>query len=397
MILKLKNKMTQEQINNNFDFKILVIDDDPAIQMLLKRTLSNQGYQITTASDGEEGLALAKKIIPAMIICDWLMPKMNGLDVCKNIKSTRELSSTFFILLTALDSISDCVKGLDAGSDDFLRKPIEMYELQARVRSGLRLHKLNHDLQKQKQILEEELSEAAEYVSSILPEPLENRAIKIDTRFIPSRNLGGDSFDYYWLDENNLAFYLLDVSGHGLKAALPSLSVINLVRNQLLSEVNYYQPSNVLKRLNDTFQVNERQDKYFTMWYGVYNIISKQLRYSTAGHPPAILINSTKGKSRKLHELKTNGFPVGMFRDVNFQDIVSVIKPGYSLYIFSDGVYEIRNQEGKISSLDNFLEILTKYVHNNGNNLDNLIEEIKSSHDVKIFEDDLSIMEIKFF
>jgi sigma-B regulation protein RsbU (phosphoserine phosphatase) len=388
--------MNQEEINNNFDFKILVIDDDPAIQILLQRTLTQQGYQISVASDGEEGLKLAKKICPAMIICDWLMPKMNGLEVCKNIKAIPKLSSTFFILLTALDSISDCVKGLDAGSDDFLSKPIEIYELQARVRSGLRLHKLNYDLQQQKKILEEELSEAAEYVSSFLPAPIENQEIKIDTRFIPSRNLGGDSFDYYWLDEDHLVLYLLDVCGHGLRAALPSLSVINLVRNQLLPEVNYTKPIEVLTKLNDTFQVNERQDKYFTMWYGVYNKKTKQLTYATAGHPPGILVDYTLEKEIHLEKLTNRGFPVGIFADAHFQELTCEIKSGYCLYIFSDGIYEIKTQEGQMSHLDNFLEILSNYLKDKTNNLDDLIRKIKQYHKVEIFEDDLSIMEIKF-
>ncbi len=386
--------MSQEQINKNFVVKILVIDDDPAIRIFLKKALSDQGYQISLASDGEEGLALAKKLVPAMIICDWLMPKMNGLEVCRQIKSTAKFASTFFILLTSLDSISDRVKGLDAGSDDFLCKPIEIFELQARVRAGLRLYKLHYDLQKQKQILEEELAEAAEYVVSILPEPLKNERITIDTRFIPSRQLGGDSFDYYWLDEYNLAFYLLDVCGHGLRSALPSLSVINLLRNQLLSGVNYYQPSEVLTRLNDTFQVNDRQDKYLTMWYGVYNTRHRTLVYSNAGHPPAILFSNPE--KNELEKLKNDGFPVGIFANVNYQDTSCNITANSYLYVFSDGIYEVKQKDGKISGLDNFLNLLQNYRKKNNSNLDELINKIKQEHNLLLFEDDLSIMEIKF-
>ncbi|MGK7917768.1 MAG: response regulator, partial [Prochloraceae cyanobacterium] len=267
--------------------QILVIDDDPAIQILLQRTLASQGYEVVLASDGEEGLNKARQLRPAMVICDWLMPRMNGLEVCRQVKASPELSTTFFILLTSLGSVEDKVKGLDAGSDDFLCKPIEMYELKARVRAGLRLHQLNRDLQQQKQLLEAELAEAAEYVRSILPEPLTEPPTTIDVCFIPSRRLGGDGFDYYWLDSEHLVVYLLDVSGHGLRAALPSLSVINLLRSRGLTKVNYYRPSEVLQGLNHTFQMTERNDKYFTIWYGVYNSKTRQLVYSSAGHPPA--------------------------------------------------------------------------------------------------------------
>ncbi|NEO26199.1 MAG: response regulator, partial [Kamptonema sp. SIO4C4] len=217
--------------------RILVIDDDPPIQLLLKRTLATQDYEVFVASDGVEGLKQAKELIPAMVICDWVMPRMNGIELCRHIKQLPELSTTFFILLTSKKTIDDRVEGLDAGADDFLCKPIDPVELQARVRAGLRLHQLSSDLQHQKQLLEAELAEAAEYVCSILPEPIAHPSVTIDTRFIPSSQLGGDSFDYYWLDEEHLVLYLLDVSGHGLRAALPSLSVINLLRSRALLQV----------------------------------------------------------------------------------------------------------------------------------------------------------------
>ena len=300
--------------------QILIIDDDPAIQILLTRTLARQGYEIILASDGEEGLAKARQLRPALVICDWVMPRMNGLEVCRQVKAIPELSTTFFILLTSQRSIENRVKGLDAGSDDFLCKPIEMSELKARVRAGLRLHQLSRDLQQQKQLLEAELIEAAEYVCSILPEPLTEPPTTIDARFIPSRKLGGDSFDYYWLDTDHLTVYLLDVSGHGLRAALPSLSVINLLRSRGLNQVNYYQPSEVLRGLNKTFQMTQRNDKYFTIWYGVYHAKKRQLVYASAGHPPAILFSLEQKAVSVEKRLKTPGFPIGMFPDAEYVD-----------------------------------------------------------------------------
>jgi phosphoserine phosphatase RsbU/P len=219
-------------------FQILVIDDDISIQILLKRMLKKQGYEVVSASNGEEGIAQALAYHPALIICDWIMPGLNGLEVCNRIKTHPNLSTTFFILLTSLDSVADRVKGLDAGADDFISKPIEQNELQARVRAGLRLHQLSQDLQTQKLLLETELAEAAEYVRSLLPLPI-TEPFSINSRFIPSRQLGGDCFDYYWLDPDYLAVYLLDTAGHGLKATLPSISVLNLLRSHALKNLNY--------------------------------------------------------------------------------------------------------------------------------------------------------------
>ncbi len=198
--------------------KILVIDDDPTIRLILKKTLQNQGYDVTVASNGKEGIAQAHQLHPALIICDWMMSHLSGLEVCRLLKADPQFSTTFFILLTARGEVEDRISGLDAGADEFLSKPLEMNELKARVRAGLRLHQLNQDLQTQKQalevlnqdlqtqkqIMEAELTEAAEYVRSLLPPPLFG-TVTTEMLFVPSAQLGGDSFDYYWLDDDNLA------------------------------------------------------------------------------------------------------------------------------------------------------------------------------------------------
>ncbi|MDJ0573989.1 MAG: SpoIIE family protein phosphatase [Xenococcaceae cyanobacterium MO_234.B1] len=380
--------------------RILIIDDDFATQLLLKRTLEQQGYHVTLANDGEEGLVKAKELSPALIICDWIMPGINGLEVCRQLKLIPELSTTFFILLTSLDSVEARVKGLDAGSDDFLCKPIEMYELKARVRAGLRLHQLSRDLQQQKQLLEAELAEAAEYVSSILPEPLNHQKLTISTHFVPSRQLGGDSFDYFWLDPENLVFYLLDVSGHGLRASLASLSVINLLRSRSLGQVDYYQPSTVLSRLNETFQMSDRNDKYFTIWYGVYNYPEKKLTYSSAGHPPAIFLTYNQQNEIKNQiieqRLKTPGFPVGMFLEAKYVDSVFQVTSPSNLYLFSDGIYELEQEEGSFWGLEKFISLLKKYQQTPDRHLERLIQYVRDWHPKFQFEDDLSIMQIEF-
>lgn len=377
---------------------ILIVDDDPAIQLLLKRTLTNRGYEVSVASDGAEGLAMAKELTPALMICDWVMPRMNGIEVCSRIKSIPELSTTFFILLTSKGSVEDRVEGLDAGADDFLCKPIEMFELQARVRSGLRLHQLSSDLQQQKHILETELAEAAEYVCSILPEPLKESDIEIDVRFIPSSQLGGDSFDFYWLDDEHLVMYLLDVSGHGLRAALPSVSVINLLRSKQLLQVNYRKPSDVLRGLNETFQMTQRNDKYFTIWYGVYSKKTRQLVYSSAGHPPAILLSpNPNGKEAiQAEALKAPGFPVGMFPDADYDEHTCNIDNAASLYLFSDGIYELDLPNGGMWGLDDFVEELKLYCQNGDRHLDRIIERVQEINISDRFDDDLSLVEVQF-
>jgi sigma-B regulation protein RsbU (phosphoserine phosphatase) len=376
-------------------FQILIIDDDLSIQTLLKRILQKQGYEIFTASNGEEGITQAIACRPALIICDWIMPGLNGLEVCHRIKTDPDLSTTFFILLTSLDSVADRVQGLDAGADDFITKPVEQNELKARVRAGLRLHQLSQDLRTQKLRLEEELAEAAEYMRSLLPEPID-KPISITSKFIPSRQLGGDCFDYYWLDEDCLAMYLLDTAGHGLKAALPSISVLNLLRSRALKNLNYYQPSEVLKSLNETFQMNYQNDKYFTIWYGVYNRIQRKITYASAGHPPAILISGTSPNKTEIQILRTPGMPVGMFLEAQYVDACCYVEQLSSLYIFSDGAYEITKTDGKLWSLDAFIQILASVHHHKDYQLEQVLNCLTALNSKDTFEDDLSILLIKF-
>jgi sigma-B regulation protein RsbU (phosphoserine phosphatase) len=386
---------------SNSQLKILVIDDDRIIQIVLKQALQGQGYEVILASSGVQGVEQAYQHHPALIICDWQMDEMDGLEVCRIIKSEPSLSSTFFILLTARTAVEDRVEGLDNGADDFLSKPIDVSELKARVRAGLRLYQTNQELQRlaedlqiQKQLLETELHEAADYVASILPEPMSG-AVKIDYRFLPSSQLGGDCFDYYWLDEKNLVIYLLDVSGHGLAAALPSISVHNLLRSQTLPQANFHQPSEVLNALNEVFQMDQHNARYFTIWYGVFNIESYQLTYATAGHPPALLLSQSTDSSIDIKQLITPSMPIGAFAEGEYKNAVCKIQPSSKIYVFSDGVYEIELPDGSLWKLNDFINLLTRCKHN-FLNLDDVLAAIKTATGSQLFTDDCSLLEINF-
>ena len=126
--------------------KILVVDDDNYIRLILERRLKGLGYAVITGEDGEKGLALAHEHLPDLIVSDWMMPKMDGLQFCKKIKEDETLRYTYFIILTAKDAEDDKIEGIEGGADDFLTKPFNDRELITRIRAGLRISALQKEL-----------------------------------------------------------------------------------------------------------------------------------------------------------------------------------------------------------------------------------------------------------
>lgn len=392
---------------------ILVIDDDPIIRRILQRMLQSQGYRVAIAETAADGLEQALAITPPVILCDWRLPgNVDGLEICRRLKENPDLSMSSFLLITAHAETASRVEALEAGADDLLMKPIDMAELKARVKSGMRLCQLTRDLKKQKQYLENELAEAASYVQSLLPQDTDKPPVKIQTRFLPSQQLGGDCFDFYWLDPDYLVMYLLDVSGHGLGAALLSTSVLNVLRSQSLPGTNFYRPDKVLESLNNMFQMTDQNEKYFTIWYGVYNRVNRQLMYASAGHPPAVLLspypaapessNGAKPVAETLR-LRTPGMPIGMMPDTSYTWKRCSIPDDSYLYIFSDGVYEVPEtavaETGEILGLDSFIDHIVKCPR--PGQLDQLISYatmpiLGTDQDNAALLDDLSLIEINF-
>ena len=130
------------------DIRILIVEDDPFFQRVLLKRLAAEGYQVQAASDGREGMKAIVTYEPDLVISDWMMPLVDGLELCQSVKTGLREASPYFILLTAKGEISDKLLALDTGADDYLVKPCDQGELLARVRAGLRIVLLTQDLRK---------------------------------------------------------------------------------------------------------------------------------------------------------------------------------------------------------------------------------------------------------
>lgn len=372
---------------------ILVIEDDGSTHQPLVEALVAQGYTVATADSGKEGLALAETLGPGVIICDLNMPgEIDGLTLCRRLKQDPRLDMTVLILLTDRYSAGDRVKGLEAGADDLLSKPVDIEELNARVRAGLRLYQVTQDLRQQKTRLEAELAEAEGYVRSLLP-PDQGGKVPIQARFLPSQQLGGDCYDYYWLDPDYLVIYLLDVSGHGLGSALLSTSVLNVLRSQSLPDVSFYRPEKVLRGLNETFQMGDQHQKYFTIWYGVLNCANRQLLYASAGHPPALLVSLDQHQQLHTQRLYTPGVPVGMLPDSDYTWSQCQVPPQSRLYLFSDGVYEIWKSNQDYFGLEAFVDLITSTPGEAG--IDPILDRVKAHQSSQVALDDMSLVMVE--
>jgi sigma-B regulation protein RsbU (phosphoserine phosphatase) len=219
--------------------------------------------------------------------------------------------------------------------------------------------------------------------------------VKVRWRFQPSAELGGDCFGYHWLNEDKLAIYLLDVSGHGMSAALLSVSVLNVIRAESLSGADFCDPASVLRQLNRVFQMDKQNNLIFTIWYGVFHVAARQLTFASGGHPPAVLVETADGISFQTRQLSTGGKLLGLDPSAEFRCDSCAVPRENKLYVFSDGAYEIPGEDGRARQLADLIQELGRPAAPGATRLDTLINWAQQTRGGNALEDDLSLMELE--
>jgi serine phosphatase RsbU (regulator of sigma subunit) len=191
----------------------------------------------------------------------------------------------------------------------------------------------------------------------LLPPAIAAGPVRTDWVFEPSAELGGDAFGYQQVDEHRFAGYLLDVSGHGIAAAVHTASVINVLRQRALPNVDMGDPGQVLSRLNEMFQMDAHGGLFFTIWYGVYDVQKHELAYASGGHHAAYLVDALRHRAQPL---RTRHPMIGAMPALVYRTERVAVSPGSQLYIFSDGVFEVTDTTGRQRTLPDFLPLLTQ-------------------------------------
>lgn len=248
-------------------------------------------------------------------------------------------------------------------------------------------------LQRTQARLESELRDAARYLLSTLPAPrFEPPAT--DWLLIPSTELGGDSLGFHEIDTDHIAFYLLDVCGHGVGAALLSATVINLLRTSTLRGIDFRDPAAVLDALNEAFPMERQNDMFFTIWYGVYARAEGRLRFASAGHPPAIHLRDDACGGTLAQPLATpEGVAIGVVADAEYIEAQAEMRAGDRLLLLSDGTFEIDRPDGDMLSFDRLMDFTM------GANCDSpgaVLEWVRSFSGGGPLPDDFSLMRVTF-
>jgi sigma-B regulation protein RsbU (phosphoserine phosphatase) len=341
--------------------RILIAEDDLTSRNILKLFLSKQGHEVVATVDGAEAwLSMQHPDAPKLAILDWVMPTIDGIEVCRRIRTLKTDQPTYVIMLTTKAKKADIVSGLEAGADDYMTKPFDYDELRARVNVGIRIIENEAKLLEARKKIDEALKAAGRIQHSLLPTHLPVfRQVEFAWKFAPCDAVGGDIFNIVPLDANHIGMYMLDVAGHGPPSAMISVLVYQLMNSHTGVLVDHTvnppairDPEAVLNILDREFPLL-RFRRHFTIIYAVLDLASSSLTYSNAAHCTPIILP----RENDLKILTTSGTVIGL-NAIPFGQETVAIAPGDKVVIFSDGVIEMENAAHEFFGEERLYQVL---------------------------------------
>jgi len=382
-----------------------VVDDTRVCRLALERIVERLGHETKSCGDGQQAWELLQAESYDVVIADWMMPKMNGIELCQKIRTTNFEHYVYIILCTGKNQQSDYIEAMTAGADDFTTKPPKAEEIVVRMRAAERICLLQSSLQERNEQLaekhkklsvaynqiESDLAAAARSLERLLPAERADSnglSVQLKYRFIPSNFLGGDFLNYFPLSQDKIGFYVLDVAGHGIPAALKVATLCRLLTPGdgllLTPSGEVKMPSRVASELNLMFL---EDDDYFTLLYGVLDISTKKLIMTQAGHPPLLI-----QRQGELMEIGDGGFAVSMFDIAEFEDLEVQLESRDRVFLYSDGLTEAEGPQGDFFGEERLMAALKD---SNGralsDSLDFVLDSVTQFSEQKL-ADDLSLL-----
>src|SRR4051794_4971025 len=314
---------------------VLVVDDDANNRDLLSRRLRRLGYEVEVGHDGQHALELIEGRTFDVVLLDVMMPGLDGFEVLAILRERHPATEMPVIMATAKDDSEDVVRALGLGANDYVTKPLDFPVVAARVRTQVELRRAveraralerelverNRELEAANVRMSRDLLAAARVQEALLPQAaLDVPGLDVAWAFRPCDELAGDGLNAIRLDGRKVALYVLDVSGHGVAAALMSVSLARLLSSPSDASsilirggdgpdrhVPLTAPE-VAGRLNLLFPFETGAEQYSTLAFGVFDVPSGEFRYTLAGHPGPIHLPAG-GPPRVL---AGRGFPIGL-------------------------------------------------------------------------------------
>ncbi|MFZ5428426.1 MAG: SpoIIE family protein phosphatase [Thermodesulfobacteriota bacterium] len=370
--------------------RVLLVDDQIMVAEAVRRMLAPEtDISFHSVQDPSAALPAALEKQPTVVLLDLVMPDIDGLTLVKYFRAHPKLRELPLIVLSTKEEPETKARAFELGANDYLVKLPDRVELAARLRHHSRGYTRLLERDRAYRELARQLDQAAQYVRNLLPRPVEEGPVRTEWIFEPSAQLGGDALGYHWIDTHRFAFYLLDVCDHGVGPALLSVSALNVLRSQTLPGVDFGSPAQVMEGLNSVFQMSWQNDLYFTIFYGVYDLLERKVRFASAGHPPPLLFQA----DGTVEELRCQSIFIGAMPGVTFKESEAEVAAPASLLVVSDGAYEIRKTDGGMWSYEEFKEYV-QGASREGPRLGDILDHARRMLGRGTLEDDLTMLKI---